>query len=85
MQHRRTRRHHTGLDRITALLAGGALACLGVLGGCGPQNAVPLDGSARTGASSGPVPAAHPRGTPVPAAHKAAAPGVNDERAAPKS
>lgn len=85
MPHRRARRPHAGLDRITACLAAGALACLGVLGGCGPQHAVPLDAATRAAATSAPVPAARPLGTPVPAAHETAAPEAGATPTATKS
>lgn len=56
MQHHTHHKHP--VDRITASLAAGSLACLVVLGGCGPQD-------------GGPVKA---NGTPVPSARTAPAP-----------
>jgi outer membrane lipoprotein SlyB len=65
--------HHTHpkhpVDRITASLAAGSLACLVVLGGCGPQDGSPVKAN----------------GTPVPSANNTANNTANTTaRAAPE-
>ncbi len=66
MQHLRTRTRKPPFDRVTATLAAGSLACLVVLGGCGPQ-----DGSSAKRADGTAVPAAR---SAAPAPAKPAAP-----------
>lgn len=73
MKQRRAHPRRHGPDRITASLAAGAMVCLMVLGGCGPQNGAPLDNIAMREASAAkPVPAAPVAAKPVPVAQKAA-------------
>lgn len=49
--------HHEPMDRLTALLAAGSLACLVVLQGCGPQDGTPVASKTTTAARAGaPVP-----------------------------
>lgn len=45
------------VDRMTATLAAGSLACLVVLGGCGPQNGAPADVNPPAARTAAPVPA----------------------------
>ena len=64
MQHHTHHKHP--VDRITASLAAGSLACLVVLGGCGPQDGSPVK------ADGTPVPTA--KSTPRAAPERPAAP-----------
>jgi outer membrane lipoprotein SlyB len=64
MQHHQHHHKHP-VDRITASLAAGSLACLVVLGGCGPQDGSPVK------ADGTPVPTARSAPAERPAAPKA--------------
>jgi outer membrane lipoprotein SlyB len=69
MKNHPVQQHRAPVDRLTATLAAGSLACLVVLGGCGPQNGAALDDRV----AGTPVPAARtaspaPQRAPVPVA-----------------
>lgn len=42
MHYTHKQRRHSSMDRVTGSLAAGSLACLMILGGCGPQNGEPV-------------------------------------------